>query len=87
MADRHQEAKPDESMHSEKKPGSRFTRRGFLKGAGAGAVGDDGDSDRSFATTSAVPSSTAARRPPSRPYRFASSLLARLDRSRWCWTT
>ena len=38
MADRHQEAKPDESMHSEKKPGSRFTRRGFLKGAGAGAV-------------------------------------------------
>ena len=38
MADRHKEAKPDESMHSEKKQGSRFTRRGFLKGAGAGAV-------------------------------------------------
>ena len=38
MADRHDEARPDESTHSEIKPGTRFTRRGFLKGAGAGAV-------------------------------------------------
>lgn len=38
MADRHDEARPDESTHSEMKPGTRFTRRGFLKGAGAGAV-------------------------------------------------
>ena len=38
MADRHDEARPDESSHSETKSGTRFTRRGFLKGAGAGAV-------------------------------------------------
>lgn len=38
MADRHDEARPDESSHSEMKSGTRFTRRGFLKGAGAGAV-------------------------------------------------
>lgn len=38
MADRHDEARPDESSRSETKSGTRFTRRGFLKGAGAGAV-------------------------------------------------
>ncbi len=38
MADRHDEARPDESSHTETKSGTRFTRRGFLKGAGAGAV-------------------------------------------------
>ncbi len=38
MADRHDEARPDESSHSEKESGSRFSRRGFLKGAGASAV-------------------------------------------------
>ncbi|MYA76777.1 MAG: (2Fe-2S)-binding protein [Gemmatimonadetes bacterium] len=38
MADRHDEARPDESSHPETKSGTRFTRRGFLKGAGAGAV-------------------------------------------------
>ena len=38
MADRHDEARPDESSQFKKKSGTRFTRRGFLKGAGAGAV-------------------------------------------------
>ena len=38
MADRLDKARPDESSHSDTKPGTRFTRRGFLKGAGAGAV-------------------------------------------------
>ncbi len=38
MADRDHKAKPDESSHPEKESGTRFTRRGFLKGAGAGAV-------------------------------------------------
>lgn len=38
MADRHDEARPDESLQTGKATGKRFTRRGFLKGAGAGAV-------------------------------------------------
>ena len=38
MADRHDEARPDESSRPDKATGKRFSRRGFLKGAGAGAV-------------------------------------------------
>ena len=38
MADRHDEARPDESSRPDHVAGKRFTRRGFLKGAGAGAV-------------------------------------------------
>ena len=38
MADRHDEARPDESSQTGEATGKRFTRRGFLKGAGAGAV-------------------------------------------------
>lgn len=38
MADQHQESKPDELIHPQTETGSRVTRRGFLKGAGAGAV-------------------------------------------------
>lgn len=38
MADRHDEARPDESSLPDHVAGKRFSRRGFLKGAGAGAV-------------------------------------------------
>lgn len=38
MADRHDEARSDESSRPDHATGKRFTRRGFLKGAGAGAV-------------------------------------------------
>ncbi len=38
MADRNDKARPDESSRSETVSGTRFTRRGFLKGAGASAV-------------------------------------------------
>ena len=38
MADRKQEAVPEEPSAVQERDGTRFTRRGFLKGAGAGAV-------------------------------------------------
>ena len=38
MADRKQEAAPEEPSAVQEGDGTRFTRRGFLKGAGAGAV-------------------------------------------------
>ena len=38
MADRKQEAAPEEPSAVQERDGTRFTRRGFLKGAGAGAV-------------------------------------------------
>ena len=38
MADRKQKAVPEEPSAAEENGGTRFTRRGFLKGAGAGAV-------------------------------------------------
>ncbi len=38
MADRKQKAVPEEPSAAQENGGTRFTRRGFLKGAGAGAV-------------------------------------------------